>query len=97
MGVQRQYCGVLGRTANCQVAVSVSLVNRAMSVPAAWRLYLPESWAHDSSPRHGPKPPSRTPDRRRSQPFTAPESSAHPPHTHLDPVCITYALVGLTS
>lgn len=45
VGVIRQYCGALGKRANCQVAVSVSLANRMMSVPAAWRLYLPESWA----------------------------------------------------
>lgn len=47
VGVAWQYCGVLGKTANCQVAVSVSLANKTMSVPAAWRLYLPEKWAKD--------------------------------------------------
>lgn len=51
VGVARQYCGALGKTANCQVAVTVSLVNQTMSVPAAWRLYLPESWAHDEERR----------------------------------------------
>jgi SRSO17 transposase len=51
VGVKRQYCGALGKTANCQVAVSVSLANKAMSVPAAWRLYLPESWASDGERR----------------------------------------------
>jgi SRSO17 transposase len=40
VGVAWQYCGALGKPANCQVAVSVSLVNKTMSVPAAWRLYL---------------------------------------------------------
>jgi SRSO17 transposase len=47
VGVAWQYCGALGKPANCQVAVSVSLVNKTMSVPAAWRLYLPEAWAED--------------------------------------------------
>jgi SRSO17 transposase len=47
VGVARQYCGVLGKQDNCQVAVSVSLVNEAASVPAAYQLFLPESWAHD--------------------------------------------------
>jgi SRSO17 transposase len=47
VGVARQYCGALGKQDNCQVAVSVSLANRTMSVPAAWRLYLPEKWAKD--------------------------------------------------
>lgn len=48
VGVAWQYCGVLGKQANCQVAVSVSLVNKTMSVPAAWRLYLPEKWSRDA-------------------------------------------------
>jgi len=51
VGVVRQYCGARGKTANCQVAVSVSLVNKTMSVPAAWRLYLPEIWAGDPERR----------------------------------------------
>lgn len=53
VGVARQYCGVLGKQDNCQVAVSVSLVNETMSVPAAWRLYLPEAWAKDRERRVG--------------------------------------------
>jgi SRSO17 transposase len=51
VGVARQYCNVLGKEANCQVAVTVSLVNPTMSVPAAWRLYLPEAWAQDRQRR----------------------------------------------
>jgi len=51
VGVARQYCGILGKQDNCQVAVSVSLVNEAMSVPAAYRLYLPETWAGDAERR----------------------------------------------
>jgi SRSO17 transposase len=47
VGVARQYCGVLGKQDNCQVAVSVSVANEAVSVPVAYRLYLPESWARD--------------------------------------------------
>jgi SRSO17 transposase len=47
VGVARQYCGVLGKQDNCQVAVTVSLANSAMSVPCAWRLYLPQEWSQD--------------------------------------------------
>src|SRR5213595_1934857 len=40
VGGARQYCGVVGKQDNCHVAVSVSLANEAVSVPAAYRLYL---------------------------------------------------------
>jgi SRSO17 transposase len=42
--VARQYSGTLGRTANCQVGVSVHLVNEHASCAADWRLYCPQSW-----------------------------------------------------
>lgn len=51
VGVARQYCGPMGKTDNCQVAVSVSLCNATISVPCAWRLYLPEDWAKDKRRR----------------------------------------------
>jgi SRSO17 transposase len=44
VGVQRQYCGTLGKTANCQLGVSVNAVTEAASCPLDWRLFLPESW-----------------------------------------------------
>jgi len=47
VGVSNQYCGILGKNANCQVTVSVSLATDAGSIPAAYRLYLPEKWALD--------------------------------------------------
>jgi len=51
VGVARQYCGQLGKPENCQVAVSLSVANEAASLPLAWRLYLPEEWAHDGERR----------------------------------------------
>ena len=47
VGVANQYCGCLGKNANSQNAVSLSLANRAASIPCAFQLYLPESWAND--------------------------------------------------
>jgi SRSO17 transposase len=51
VGVARQYCGVLGKQDNCQVAVSISIANEAASLPVAYRLYLPQDWATDAKRR----------------------------------------------
>jgi SRSO17 transposase len=51
VGVSHQYCGQLGKQANCQVAVSLSVANHAASLPVAYQLYLPESWAGDAKRR----------------------------------------------
>jgi SRSO17 transposase len=47
VGVQRQYCGALGKKANCQVAVSVHYVSPWGHYPLDLRLYLPDSWLSD--------------------------------------------------
>jgi SRSO17 transposase len=47
VGVRRQYCGALGKRANCQVAPSVHYVGPKGHCPLAMRLYLPESWLGD--------------------------------------------------
>jgi SRSO17 transposase len=49
--VARQYCGMLGKQDNCQVAVSVSLARDQGNLPVAWQLYLPEEWASDPESR----------------------------------------------
>jgi SRSO17 transposase len=51
VGVQHQYCGQLGKQANCQVAVSLSIANHFASLPVAYRLYLPKTWADDMARR----------------------------------------------
>lgn len=47
VGVARQYCGALGKTANCQVAVTLDLGTEQSSTPLDWALYLPEEWIED--------------------------------------------------
>jgi SRSO17 transposase len=51
VGVKHQYCGQLGKQANCQVAVSLSIANHHASLPIAYRLYLPKEWAEDRARR----------------------------------------------
>jgi SRSO17 transposase len=51
VGVARQYCGPLGKSDNCQVAVSLSVSTWNSSLPIAWRLYLPEEWCQDAERR----------------------------------------------
>jgi SRSO17 transposase len=56
-GVARQYCGALGKTANCQVIVSVNAVTDRASCPLDWRLFLPEEWDGDDVRRARAKIP----------------------------------------
>ncbi|MEU8139716.1 IS701 family transposase [Streptodolium elevatio] len=46
-----QWCGALGKQANCQVAVTVHAVTDRVSCPLDWRLFVPEEWAHDTERR----------------------------------------------
>jgi SRSO17 transposase len=50
VGVHHQYCGQLGKQANCQ-AVSLSIANHSASLPVAYRLYLPKDWVDDAARR----------------------------------------------
>jgi SRSO17 transposase len=47
VGVAPQYCGALGKVANCQVGVSVHAATDQASCPIDWRLFLPQSWDAD--------------------------------------------------
>ena len=48
VGVQRQYCGRLGKTENCQVGVFASLGRGERATLIDFRLFLPEAWAKDT-------------------------------------------------
>src|ERR687890_2440848 len=47
VGVARQYCGVLGKRASCQVLVSLTLARDEVPLPLGLRLFLPDEWTAD--------------------------------------------------
>ena len=51
VGVSHQYCGAVGKQAQCQVAVELVVSNGEVVAPVAARLYLPEKWAKDAPRR----------------------------------------------
>src|SRR3954451_9301054 len=51
VGVKRQYCGQLGKRANCQSMVSLTLARAEMPVCVGLRLFLPEDWSADPARR----------------------------------------------
>ena len=53
VGVARQYCGALGKIANCQVAVTAALWTGARGYLLGAALYLPTAWVTDAGARVG--------------------------------------------
>jgi SRSO17 transposase len=51
VGVKRQYCGQLGKKANCQALVSLTLARAEVPVGVGLRLFLPEDWCDDAARR----------------------------------------------
>src|SRR5213080_1379566 len=47
VGVAAQYASALGKTANCQTLVSLTLARGEVPVMLALRLFLPDSWTND--------------------------------------------------
>jgi len=47
VGVKRQWCGQLGKTANCQVGVFLSYASQHGYTLVNHRLYLPQEWVED--------------------------------------------------
>ena len=50
-GVDRQWCGRLGKVDNCQIGVFLAYAAEAGYAPLDRRLYLPEDWANDEARR----------------------------------------------
>jgi len=57
VGVQRQYTGSAGKTANCQIGVSLSVATSRAHVPIDFELFLPVDWADDAERRAKAKVP----------------------------------------
>ena len=63
VGVARQYCGELGKRANCQALVSLTLARAEVPVGVALRLFLPAAWAADAARRAKAGVPEAVPGR----------------------------------
>ena len=58
VGVAHQYCGALGKQANCQSLVSLTLARDDVPAPIGLRLYLPKSWTDDAARCEAAKVPT---------------------------------------
>ncbi len=67
VGVARQYCGALGKVANCQVAVTLHWSSGETSCPLGWKLYLPKEWCEDLERRAKVKIPPEVEYRTKSE------------------------------
>jgi SRSO17 transposase len=67
VGVQRQYSGTLGKTANCQLGVSLTVATRNEHAPVDFELYLPRCWTDDVDHRKEARIPEDIPFRTKPE------------------------------
>jgi len=67
VGVNRQYCGAVGKLANCQIAVSTALLAQEVAWLTSLELYLPESWTEDDERRDRARVPASLPFREKAR------------------------------
>lgn len=67
VGVGRQYCGALGKVANCQVSVTLHWSSSEASCPLGWKLYIPRDWFADPARSAKAKIPSEVEYRGKSE------------------------------
>lgn len=67
VGVARQYCGALGKVANCQVSVTLHWSSGEASCPLGWKLYIPREWFEDPGRAAKAKIPSEVEYKSKSE------------------------------
>jgi SRSO17 transposase len=67
VGVQRQWCGRLGKVENCQVGVYLGYVSHQGHALVDFRLYLPKEWARDRRRRNEARVPKEVRFRTRHE------------------------------
>ena len=77
VGVSHQYCGAVGKSANCQVSVELAVSDGWVAAPIAGQLYLPRSWSENQARRDEAGVPAEVAFRTKSELALALIAQAH--------------------